>query len=1218
MSWMREANTEPVPGYRLIEPLGSGGFGEVWKCEAPGGLFKAIKFVYGNINSVDMDSVRAEQEWNALQRIKEVRHPFVCSVERMEFINGELMIVMELADRTLHDRFQECQTAGLIGIPGNDLMRYMRDAAEALDYMYEKHQLQHLDVKPRNLFLIADRVKVADFGLVKSFDKTSNSGALGGVTPLYAPPETYSGKISPQSDQYSLAIVYQELLTGQRPYVAKNIRQMAQMHMQADPDLRSLPEVERSVVGKALAKEPGKRFPTCMGFVAALHKARLSLRLLDIRPQKLGATVAGQKSKSLSETMEDIFLPGFEQSAAEAALARSVPGIAVAQSPDDDDDKPEIEISDLGVTIAQRESGSLRPTLIIGVGTFGRKALAELRCRFIDRFGDLTKVPILRFLYLDVDPEAGAIACTGAPQVALSRAEYHPMPLQPVVNYRRRSLDQLAEWLPREKLYAMPRSLQAQGSRALGRLAFTDNSQRLMARIRRELQEIAHPDTIYKSVENTGLALVNNTPRVYILSAAGGGCSGMLADLGYVVRRLLATQRHPDAKVTAMLMCGAAQDPATPIAELANVYATLTELNHFSDPSITFSAEYGQEGQRIVDQGTPYHSVYLLPLEHRTPDSFEQTISHLGSYLFHELTTPLGLRLEHHRKEDDTGDSGPAMGQLAVPLRSFGTYAVWFPRGLMLNVAARHACKRLIEQWVATGDLVAAQEIQDGIHEVTRCYMTHSQLGPAALGQAIDGGAQASAPGEESVAPSEALSSMLAKMEDQLTHSSAQEDPANWCKQVLRRIRNWMGIGSDDQEVGEWRKTKLARGLATSVQKNAEKWDAQITKDVYGLMALIGPRVAGAEVAMGTLHAHFNNASEAQAPIVNQQAQKTALAWTQVEQAMLECTTGTGGFRLFGGRSKTRLMRNFLDKLRQFAHLRLAEELNGATKQCFNQIAGRLADRERDLGFCRQRLRHLQENLDRAASDDEDLAGTRSGTGDRTLGRSPLPIGESYWESIRESATARVVLPGGSDDLETAAIHFLHELTSAHWQHLDRELQEKVFEPQGGLHGACMNGDLTRQVALPILEGATQFLNQHLPIMDVAQIIKTEVEAGESALSDGTAGTLREQTQDYLVRSESPWRHKHGKKHHQFLLIPASTAGKALSDAITELFPDLKLVRVPGQSDLMFLNEQGALGWDELEQVLKTCRAAYEGAAASPITSPHARFDVTDWLPLEP
>src|SRR5436190_5577989 len=91
--YAKTPNLEPIPGYRLLEPLGSGGFGEVWKCEAPGGLHKAMKFVFGNLNSVDMDSVRAEQEWNALQRIKEIRHPFVCSLERMEKIEGEVIIV---------------------------------------------------------------------------------------------------------------------------------------------------------------------------------------------------------------------------------------------------------------------------------------------------------------------------------------------------------------------------------------------------------------------------------------------------------------------------------------------------------------------------------------------------------------------------------------------------------------------------------------------------------------------------------------------------------------------------------------------------------------------------------------------------------------------------------------------------------------------------------------------------------------------------------------------------------------------------------------------------------------------------------------------------------------------------------------------------------------------------------------------------------------------
>src|SRR5205823_10505575 len=132
-------------------------------------------------------------------------------------------------------------------------LRNLRDAAEALDHMNEKHGLQHLDVKPRNLFLVSDRVKVADFGLVKHLELHSMSGIQGAVTPLYGAPEVHTGKITNTTDQYSLAIVYQELLTGQRPFDGKNPRQLAQQHMTAEPELRWLPESERDVVARALS-----------------------------------------------------------------------------------------------------------------------------------------------------------------------------------------------------------------------------------------------------------------------------------------------------------------------------------------------------------------------------------------------------------------------------------------------------------------------------------------------------------------------------------------------------------------------------------------------------------------------------------------------------------------------------------------------------------------------------------------------------------------------------------------------------------------------------------------------------------------------------------------------------------------------------------------------------------------------------------------------------
>ena len=253
-------------GYKLLERIGSGGYGEVWSAEAPGGLMKAIKFVYG-----DQLEKRATRELQSLERIKSVRHPFILSLERIEVVEGRLAIVSELADGSLRDRFHQCLEQGLPGIPREELVGYLADAADALDYLGENHDLAHLDIKPENLLLVAGHVKVADFGLVKSISAAAQASMVAGMTPTYAAPEIYQGTPTRKSDQYSLAILYQEMLNGTLPFAGESCAELTMQHVNNDPDLSSLEESDRFVLSRALAKDPEYRYDTAREMVAALR-----------------------------------------------------------------------------------------------------------------------------------------------------------------------------------------------------------------------------------------------------------------------------------------------------------------------------------------------------------------------------------------------------------------------------------------------------------------------------------------------------------------------------------------------------------------------------------------------------------------------------------------------------------------------------------------------------------------------------------------------------------------------------------------------------------------------------------------------------------------------------------------------------------------------------------------------------------------------------------
>ena len=194
------------------------------------------------------------------------------------------MIAMPLCDESLMDRLHACRAKSHPGVPRDELLGYMDELARAVDFLNEpRHKtgdgglvgVQHRDIKPHNIFLVGGSARLADFGLAKVLEASSASHT-GAMSPHYVAPEVIEGRVSRWSDQYSLAVTYAQLRTGRLPFAGDAIPQVFYKHLHEPPDLSGLPEEERQVVARALAKRPEDRWPTCRAFVLGLEAAAMA------------------------------------------------------------------------------------------------------------------------------------------------------------------------------------------------------------------------------------------------------------------------------------------------------------------------------------------------------------------------------------------------------------------------------------------------------------------------------------------------------------------------------------------------------------------------------------------------------------------------------------------------------------------------------------------------------------------------------------------------------------------------------------------------------------------------------------------------------------------------------------------------------------------------------------------------------------------------------
>lgn len=651
-----------VLGYKLKDRIGSGGFGEVWSAEAPGGIMKALKIVYGF-----HDEKRAQAELKALDRVKTLRHPFLLNLERIEVYEGQLVVVTELADKSMADLFNECILDGEAGIPREKILQYVRDAGDALDYMSSEQGLQHLDIKPENLLMVSGHVKVADFGLIKDLHNASQS-MMQGMTPAYAAPELFDGRPGTRSDQYSLAIVYQEMLTGVRPFPGSTPAQLAAQHMHGKPNLAALPKSDQPIIAKALAKDPTHRFRTCREMADELIsrrrvKKKVVTRIREVRPT----------SDTETGTV------AFDSGTNDFTNLLTQTGTPYQSAPISTIDPPSCDVG----------AATFRPTIVIGVGGSANKVVKRLKQQLSTRYGSMELLPAFKVVCIDSDRSALMKQESKSESVELNLDETIPIPLRKPEAYRDHATK--FKWLSRRWIYNVPRSLQTEGLRPLGRLAFADHFDSLWDSLSNSLDALTLPENLATTCQTVGMNPGKmDQPRVIVVSTISGGLgSGMTLDLAYTLRLLMAEKGMKPDSLTGILLHAAYRRERDPGLAAANAFAFMTELRHYNDSGYEGDVTLGIP--EFEDQ-SPFEYTYFRDLGRDLKQSdFDNKLSGVAEYIglgsisncsvFFDACREKEKEFEHFALRtfglSVTGPGVHGLGEMAVNRLSRGLLSRW-------------------------------------------------------------------------------------------------------------------------------------------------------------------------------------------------------------------------------------------------------------------------------------------------------------------------------------------------------------------------------------------------------------------------------------------------------------------------------------------------------------------------------------------------------------
>jgi serine/threonine protein kinase len=270
---------------------------------AMGVVYDAVDPMIGRRVAVKMISLKAgtdasEAEFMKERLFREARsagrlfHPGIVIILDVGLHDESAFITMELIEgESLHHRISQGP------LDPKTALDILKQAAAALDYAHQQGVV-HRDIKPANIMLQNKvTVKVADFGIAKLMSQNATMTGMLMGTPSYMSPEQIEAQpVDGRSDQFSLAVVAYELLTGARPFLADSMPTVAHLIVygprpSAAAARPGLPAAIDQVLERALSRMPADRFANCSQFTAALEQALLASpplptqTMLEIKPE---------------------------------------------------------------------------------------------------------------------------------------------------------------------------------------------------------------------------------------------------------------------------------------------------------------------------------------------------------------------------------------------------------------------------------------------------------------------------------------------------------------------------------------------------------------------------------------------------------------------------------------------------------------------------------------------------------------------------------------------------------------------------------------------------------------------------------------------------------------------------------------------------------------------------------------------------------------------